>query len=266
MGLSWFYELNPYWILLFLCVAMMLAAEAGFLAGRRREEVTGDKGRGYFGAVLGSMLGILALLLGFSFQISAQTNDLRRQLVIDDAIAINDIYLQSTLLPQAERILFQKVLRVYVDERALLRPGLSLDVLTKYVIHAGQLQKQMWDLAADMAQRTPAVKNAEGLLPPLGNAQATHERRIFAYRNRTPEPIVLLLLAAAIICMGAVGYAAGLGLYRGMVGLVMLDFLIGGTIFVILELQQPRHGLVKIDQTPILRMKQVIDQALAGVP
>jgi len=79
MNSSWLYQLDTLWIVIALLVAMALAGEIGSSVGRRWHPRTDDARRGHIGSVLGSLLGLLALLLGFTFAMSATRYDLRRQ-------------------------------------------------------------------------------------------------------------------------------------------------------------------------------------------
>ena len=111
MHASWLYQQNPLFIILTLLLAMTTAAEVGFRLGRRWHARSGDAGRVHFGSILGSLLGLLALLLSFTFAMSANRFDSRRQLVLADANALETLYLQSDLLPDASRKAFKQSLR-----------------------------------------------------------------------------------------------------------------------------------------------------------
>ena len=64
MHLSWFSQLEAWPVALALVLAMTLAALAGYRTGHRLQANSGDAGRGHFTAVQGSLIGLLALLLG----------------------------------------------------------------------------------------------------------------------------------------------------------------------------------------------------------
>ena len=111
MRQSWLYHQNPVWIIAALLLAMMISAEVGFRLGRRLHSRSDDVRRGHFGSVLGSLLGLLALLLSFTFAMSANRYDVRRQLVGNDANALEGLYLQSSLLPETPRKSFKQLLK-----------------------------------------------------------------------------------------------------------------------------------------------------------
>ena len=128
MNSSWLYRQDSIWIVLALVVGMVLAGELGCLLGRRWHPRTDEARLGHIRAILGSVLGLLALLLSFTFAMSANRYDLRRQLVVNDANSLERLYLLSSLLPEESRKPFKQSLRKYVNLRsriAQLRHDLS---------------------------------------------------------------------------------------------------------------------------------------------
>ena len=263
MSLNWFYELNVGLIVLALMGGMMLAAEVGYQAGRFMSAHGGDKGLRHFGTVLSPMLALVALLLGFSFNMAVLRYDTRRQLVTDDANALTALYLQSSLLPEPQRKQFKQQLRRYVDQMAdiaLRQRELTEEEMTASLIRVEESYREMWELVRAMAQDNPPVKGAETLLPLLGNAHAVGFLRVFAFLSRVPAVIIALLLGASLIAICAVGFVGGLGQHRGLMAQIMLTLLIGGTVFIILHLDRPERGLIRVDQSPMLLTREVMER------
>src|ERR1043166_1221323 len=117
-NLSWIHEQQSWFIVLLLLIAMVLSAELGYQLGHRRHPHTHDDARRHFNSVLASLLGLLALLLGFTFHMSDDRYETRRQLVINDANALEALYDESALLPERQRQPFKLLLRQYVDVRS----------------------------------------------------------------------------------------------------------------------------------------------------
>jgi hypothetical protein len=260
--LNWFYELNSLWIVIFLMAVMFLAAEIGYRVGRWRRAGADDSGKGRFGAVQGSLLGLLALLLAFTFNMSAQRYETRRQLMIDDAASLSSIYQWCRLLPEPQRPEFKELLRQYIDLRtdvSHLQHGLTTEEVARRVVRAEDLHRRMWDLAGKLAQGDPPVKAAENLLPLLNNVLSIQQRRVYAYESRVPGTVIGLLFGAAVTAIVAVGFSGGLSHHRGMLARFMMIILVCGTIYVILDLEQPRRGLIQVSQAPLVRVKQIIE-------
>jgi hypothetical protein len=109
------YDQNSLLISGLLFVSMLVAMEVGYLLGRRDELRANESSRTHVGAIQASLLGVLALLLGFTFSLSLQRFDSRSQAVVDEANAIGTTYLREQLLRATLRGEVQSLLRRYVD-------------------------------------------------------------------------------------------------------------------------------------------------------
>jgi hypothetical protein len=112
-----FYNLNLLLIFLVSTGALLLFTELGFLLGRKAGRTTSDRARSQIGAIQAAILGLLALLLGFTFAMAMSRFDIRKQLVLDEANAIGTTYLRTQLLPEPQRQELAELLRRYVRVR-----------------------------------------------------------------------------------------------------------------------------------------------------
>jgi hypothetical protein len=114
-------------VLFFGLLALLLAGfEIGYRLGPRWSGGTGDATSSQITTLQSAILGMLGLLLGFSFSMSASRFDARKQLVLDEANAIGTAYLRSQLLKPPRRAEMSALFRRYVDSRlVVLRPRLS---------------------------------------------------------------------------------------------------------------------------------------------
>ena len=94
-----------------------LALEGGYRLGRWRHDRPAEEKETPVGAMVGSILGLLAFLLAFTFGMAATRFEARRQAVLDEANAIGTTYLRARLLPEPQRTESAKLLREYVDVR-----------------------------------------------------------------------------------------------------------------------------------------------------
>lgn len=262
MSSSWLYQQNPIWIIAVLAVAMTISAEVGFHLGRRWHPRSDDARRGHLGSILGSLLGLLALLLAFTFAMSSTRYDLRRQLVLNDANSLESLYLYSSLLPEEWRKPFKQSLRKYVNLKsqvALVGDGLSPEETSEFSREAEVLHGQMWQTAKDSAAANPPAKFAEPILKGLIDVLSVHRARIFGWESHVPESVLWLLLLGCIAGVGAIGLSGGLGHHRGMPARIIVTVLLCATIYVVLDLDRPHQGLIKISQSPMLRLQSILD-------
>jgi hypothetical protein len=82
-----------------LSALLLAASEVGFRVGLRHFRRPDIKRRqGQVGTLEGGLLGLLGLLLGFTFAMAVTRYDARKQLVLDEANAIGTTWLRAALL------------------------------------------------------------------------------------------------------------------------------------------------------------------------
>lgn len=262
MTSSWLYRQDTLGIVVVLMVCMTIAAEVGFALGRRWHPRTNDARRGHLGSILGPLLGLLALLLSFTFAMSANRYDLRRQLVLADANSLESLYLLSSLLPEESRKPFKQSLRKYVDLRsqiALFRRNLSTEEVADLSAQVEALHSQMWKTAKDSAAANPPQNFTEPILKGLIDALAAHRARMFGWESRVPDSIICLLLLGCVAGMGAIGLSGGLGNHRGLPARIIVTVLLCATIYVVLDLGRPHEGSIHISQSPMLHLQSILE-------
>jgi hypothetical protein len=262
MNSNWLYDQNALTIVVVLMGTMMLAAGSACRLGRRWHPQTHDAGREVFVAVKVSLLGLLALLLAFTFEMAARRYEERQRLVLDEATVLHEIFLQSRRLPEPPRADFQQTLRRYVEARlAFFDARRDLAAVEEAIDRTEALHARMWDLVVEVAQRQPPPPGVDALTRSLNQEWSLHRQRVHAFENRVPDAVVLLLFGGAIVAMVAVGFSAGIANHRGAVGRFLLAGLICATIFVVLDLDRPRRGLFRLSQGPMLHLQQILERA-----
>ena len=115
-----FYDHSSTLIVLTLLARTVAAMEIGVRRGRRKKAFA-TEAITQANAVLASMLGLLALLLAFTFSAALQRFDDCSQAVVAEANAIGTAYLRAQLLPAGMRDEVRALLRHYLEVR--LREG-----------------------------------------------------------------------------------------------------------------------------------------------
>ena len=78
------YYVNLWLILVASIGFFFLATEGGFLVGRRRQSTIDDRSISQIYTIQGAALGLLALLLGFTFSMALSRYDMRRQVILEE--------------------------------------------------------------------------------------------------------------------------------------------------------------------------------------
>src|SRR5436190_10843043 len=113
-----FYDQTGLVIAAVLLALMAISIEAGFRIGARAQSSTSESLISQVKAMQASLLGLLALLLGFTFSIASDLFNTRSNTVVDEANAIRTVYRRTELLPESSRGEVRAALRKYVSSRA----------------------------------------------------------------------------------------------------------------------------------------------------
>jgi hypothetical protein len=231
---------------------LILATELGYRIGRRRR-ATGDEGP--VGAVQGGVLGILGLLLGFSFAGAASRFVDRQDIVVQEANAIGTAVLRTDLLEDPHRTACRNALRQYLDRRIALFREYDEERFSRLLTECEELHKTMWTAALRGDGRT-SQRIVVGVLPPLNEVIDLHTTRLAAARRHMPTAVMVLLAVAAILAHGVIGYQAGASRKRnlGMTGVLVL--LVGLALWATIDMDYPRVGFIQLNQNPLLDLQR----------
>jgi hypothetical protein len=206
--------------------------------------------------MVASILGLLALVLGFTFSLAASRFDARRMAVLEEANAIGTTYLRARLLPDPERSEIARLLREYVDTR--LR-GVQQNEPQEAIERSEAIHEQLWAQAKSVADKDPHSIITGVFIQSLNELIDLHAKRILVgIRSRIPLVIWGGLFALAMLGMAAVGYLCGLSTTRrspAMPGLVLAFSVV---LAIIADLDRGQEGLLNISQQAMIDVQRSI--------
>ncbi len=245
-----------------ICLSLMLAcSEAGFRAGRKAHGSVGEAMRSRIAIFEGAMLGVLGLLMGFTMSMGATRFDVRRQLVVQESNAIGTTWLRSMMLPQPENTEFVGVLRRYVDARVNLASAKNLDELAQLREVATRLQPELWSRVTSFAARDTRSVPA-GLLLDTTNQMIDLEATRWAYFwGHVPRSVILVNVFIAVLAATLLGYGFGLIGKRQIASMLMLALSISAVLTVIVDLDRPWQGYIRVSQQPMLDLQKQLNGA-----
>ena len=235
-------------IFVLLFAAIMAAAEAGNWIGRRQVAKSGNTDAGNMAT---ATLGLLALLIGFTYAMAVARYDLRRQTVLEEANAIGSTVNFALMLPQADQAPVLAELHEYTNLRIGLGSPFDPAKLDADVKRSGDIRADLWrrGVAAETAQ--PQSLGVYQFVFNLNEMNNMGEKRLTALRNHVPFVITFMLGGTALIAMGFVGYGAGVNGNRRVYADVVMALLISGLIALMLDLQRPDRGSIDIPTQPL---------------
>ena len=250
MQFGWLSSLPPSAIAVGTLALILAAATLGRILRRVRWSGEEAKSReseqsvAYEGYALGGVLGLLGLLLAFSFGMVLNRYEDRRDLAVDEANAIGTAYLRVQLLDEPHRSRLSRLFVAYTENRIDLAtsgagegPALAAN---------DRLLTEIW--AAVRAARESAL--AHGLTTSLLTAvneviDLDAERRL-AWRLRLPDDILLLLILYLSVTSAVLGYSVDGP--RGRRASALLAALISLAIGIIADINRPMSGRARESQ------------------
>jgi hypothetical protein len=234
-----------------LFVVMMLAVEVGRRIGRHRYQTDKETFADGLGAAEGAIFALLGLLIAFTFSGAASRFEDRRHLITQEANDIGTAWLRIDLLPAADQPAMRDLFRRYTDLRVSAYEQVR-DV-------AGSNAKLLETQKLRKPEASPGA--AQVLLPSLNAMFDIVTTRNTATRNHPPFAIYLLL---GVLCaVGSMLFGYSIGSSRNPNWLHKLAFagIMALAIYVILDLEFPRRGLIRIDgeDAVLMELRQSFD-------
>ena len=240
-----------------LLALILLAIESGYRLGQRQHATADDSLRDQTKAIEASILGLLSLLLGFTFTMALQHFDSRHHAMVAEANAIGTAYFRAGLLPESHGPRAEELLRAYVDVR--LEAGeADLAQLHPFETLAGktsQLQHQIWAEALASARKDPGPVTSGLFVQAVNDLMDAQVERNAALERHVPGYIIAMLIAVAVGGGFVTGYSAGLGGKRPALGTAALSLIVTLVVFMIADLDRPRRGLIQVGQSDLIELK-----------
>src|SRR4249919_1557076 len=221
-------DLNDYPLLLVFAVGLgvvLAVSEIGWQLGVRAE----GRGSSNLTTLESAMLGLLALMIAFTFSMALSRFEARRDAVLNEANSIGTTALRARLLPEPNRTETLKLLQEYVQIRLdIVQSGTSLVERMAAVDRSNALQQSLWQQAKVVAA------NDKGLIPTglfiasLNVMIDDQGKRLAALRSRVPNIVLLALFAIAAVAGGFAGYTSGLEAKRTRLPVYVMGLLISG--------------------------------------
>ncbi len=251
------YDIPGGLIAVLLFVLMALAVEAGHRLGRRRGERYAQQMRDHVHTVQGSLLGILAIVLGFTLSLALERYDSRSQAVVVEANALGTAWLRTDLLSPAVQGGAREALTEVLDLRiAAGRLNLAQHgERQNLAVRTAAAQAKLWDAVRRAVAADPGPSTGGLFAQAVNEAIDSAGSREAALDRHVPEPILDLLFVTLLLAGGMVGYCAGLAGHRPAVPGYLLAALIVALVFLVLDLDRPRRGVIQVSQQALIELR-----------
>jgi hypothetical protein len=246
-------------------ILLILITGMGYRIGKRRGKAASDteKLEKTAGTIAGAMLALLGFILAIALSMADSHFEARRKLVLDEANAIGTARLRALAIGGENGT---QIVRLLIDYTRLriefFAAGNDHGRLNTVYAKTSDLQQRIWQEASTISRSNPTPISSL-LLSSLNDVFDLASTRRWAFEVRVPSYIINLLLLFSLLAMGMMGYYFGIcGVHHPILSLLLfLAFTIA--IMLVMDLNRPRSGLLKAEQSP---MNWLLEDALQPEP
>jgi hypothetical protein len=227
---------------------ILIVGETGWRLGLR-----GGRGGSQVATLESAVLGLLALIIGFTFAMVLTRFEARRDAVLNEANAITTTALRARLLPEPHKAEALKLLKEYVQVRIdIARSDRSLIDGQDAVARSNAIQEALWQQVKAIAtvDRSPIPTGL--YIQSLNEMFDNQAKRLSVLRNHVPNMVLLAVYVLAAVGCGFASYASALEQKRTRLPVLIMCILISGVVYVIFDLDRPSGGLIRNSQQPII--------------
>jgi hypothetical protein len=247
----------PVWLIgMFLLVALLGAAWLGRLAqpDLKNTDTKDASGEGY---TVSAILGLLALLTGFTFSLAIERFEARRDLVLEHANATGTAYLRIQLLPEPHRARLSGLIVQYTDNAVALAaapPGKTAALLAQ----DDAILTSLWAATAAGYDSIKPLPFSASFIASINSLIDMDGARRAARSAHIPRAVFAVLLIYLIGTAGVLGYA--LRSRRGLSAAAFLLLLLTLSQLLILDIDRPTTGSIKESQGPMEDLRASLKQ------
>lgn len=263
---DWF-TLAPIWSIGAALLGLMSLA---FFGGRwlstsdsRRDAKAGSRAARsatFDGFIVSAVLGLLALLLGFTFSLAINRYEERRQLVIDEANAIRSAYLRVQVLDSPYR---EKLSGLLVD---YMHAQIDIAQVGRHDQDAvrdqnSNLLKDVWQTAAAALAVPHSAPFAYLVGDALTRLVSVDESRREVRSIAIPTTVLVVLAIYLVSVAGLLGYITEEGRGGTLAGFVLV--LMNISLLLVIDIDRPTSGSIREEQAPMERLRTALEQHAA---
>ncbi len=227
--------------------ALLAAAEIGHYFGLRAEAEANVS------TLEAAILGLMALMIGFTFSMALSRFDERRDGVLTEANAIATAALRARLLPAPHDLESLKLFKDYVQLRSDFSIGaFTLGEMSAAISRSNEIQEALWKRAKVVAAKDNAAVPVGVYIQSLNEMFDNQEKRLTALRNCVPNVVFVALYGIALFAIGFSAFSSGLERRQWRFPVYAMSVLFAGVILLIHDIDRPGAGYVYVSQQPMI--------------
>jgi len=244
-------EIHPLILTIFIPLLMLggmfVFLEVGFRVGRNRRTSRTAETNDEISGVVAAVLGLLGLVLAFTFGAAQERLTVRRAQIVEEANAIGTAYVRLDLLAPEDQEQLCPLFRDYLESRIEAFEQLYDRARWKSALNRGaRLQDQIWKRSVVACRASPNPAASFLLLSALNDMIDITTERDLATTTHAPGPILLLLVGLSFMGALLAGDTLALKGRRYPLHMALFALAIAATVYVVIDLEYPRVGFITL--------------------
>jgi len=243
-----------------IALLMLFFTEIGYQIGKKSLSKRDKEAANYIGAMVGGLLGMLAFVLAFTFNMAHTQHETRKQNVVMEANMIGTAYIRADLVDKQYGSQIKALLREYVDVRMkIVENKMSLE---EGLSETTRIHTLLWGQITKLASNNPTVMTSL-LTQSINEVIDMHDIRLTdGIYNRIPSTVWFALLFITILTMVTMGNQMGLTGKRRLAALIPLSLSFSVLVSLIIDLNRPGTGLIQVSQRSMMELQKNMDDSI----
>ena len=247
MNSTFFFQMPSYFLVLMVFFLIILFNWLGFRYKKKLLHKYPGEISESLGAVEGSILGVLALLLGFTFSLALGKFETRREITVEEANDIGTAILRCDMYPDSVRNPLRADFKEYVEARLdYYKAGVDEKKISQSLVKATGISDRIWKRAALHSQETDKTVRSMQMIPALNNMIDIVTTRDASRISKVP-PLILWILLVLVLTSAFILGSDYNGKRRNKILILGYAIVMTLTLNLINELNRPRRGLINLN-------------------
>lgn len=245
-----------------LSILLVIAALGlGFLLGRRARRLGKAPRDTSVGSAVAATLGLLAFMLAFTFNMTAERFAQRKALLLEEVNAVATTYLRADFLNKSGETKARALLAEYAQTRDFNPLTIELQDYLRRIARSEQIHDELWAVVAAHVDSGFDIEQLKAFYEPLNEIIDYHTRRVqVGGRYQIPPPIWVALYTITGLSMFGIGFQ--LGVARGGSPQVAIALALSFSLVILLiaDLDRSGEGFLTVDNSAMAELSANLQQ------
>ena len=203
-----------------------------------------------------AVMGLLALLIAFTFSIALERFDTRRTNVLNEANAIGTTYLRAQLMEEPHRARVSKLLVAYTDTRVALATAHRGPEQRALLAANDRLLVDLWTATVAAFPSMRPYSLSHSFVDTMNNLIDMDATRKAGRQTHVPAVVFLALFLYLFVAAGVISYVVSAKRSRQTAWVLFM--LLGLFLLLIIDIDRPTSGGIRESQEPMLQLQSFL--------